>query len=389
MIFSLLSITSQITRFFTQSNTIMIDVQETKQVSTGTSVFEQVEKMGHEQVMFCNDPQTGLKAIIAVHNTTLGPAIGGTRMWSYASEADAVKDALRLSRGMSFKNAIAGINAGGGKAVLIGNARTDKSEALLRRYGKFVDNLGGKYITAEDVGMSTVDMEQIAQETKHVVGMPRSLGGTGDPSPFTALGTYVSMKAAAKKAYGSDSLAGKKVSLQGVGHVGEYLIGHLVKEGCKVYVSDIYEDRLQEMVKKFGVEVVGLDEIYDLDVDIYAPCALGATVNDETLERLKCQIIAGSANNQLADEKKHGEACLKKGLVYTPDFLANAGGVVNVYSEVKNLPTEWVNEKVERIYDMMLNVLTISAAENKNAQEVAMEQAMKRINAMGHLRTMI
>lgn len=367
----------------------MIDTQEKKQVVTEFSIFEQIEKMGHEQIMFCNDPKTGLKAIIAVHNTTLGPAIGGTRMWSYASDTDALKDALRLSRGMSFKNAIAGINAGGGKAVLIGNARTDKSEALLRRYGKFVDNLGGKYITAEDVGMNTADMEQISQETSHVVGMPTSLGGSGDPSPFTALGTYVSMKAAAKKAYGSDSLAGKKVSVQGVGHVGEYLIEHLVKEGCKVYVSDIYEDRLQEMVKKFGVEVVGLDEIYDLDVDIYAPCALGATINDHTLERLKCQIIAGSANNQLADEQKHGEACLKKGLIYTPDFLANAGGVINVYSEVKGLPTQWVNDKVERIYDMMFNILTISASQNKNAQEVAIEQAMKRIEAMAHLRTMI
>ncbi len=360
---------------------------QTLTTPTNDSVMEIMQKMGHENLVFCQDKHSGLRAIIGIHSTILGPALGGTRMWNYASSTEAVTDALRLSRGMSYKNSIAGLNLGGGKAVIIGDARTQKNEALLRRFGKFVESLNGKYITAEDVGMSTIDMDYIAMETKHVTGLDQSRGGSGDPSPFTALGTYMGMKAAAKKMYGSDSLEGKKVSVQGVGHVGEYIIEHLLKEGAKIYVTDVYEDRLKEIADKYKVEVVGLEEIYDLDVDIYAPCALGATINDETLSRLKCQIIAGCANNQLKNETIHGNACLERGIIYVPDFLINAGGVINVYSEFASLSSEWVYKKTEELYDMCLEVITTSASENKNAQDVAIQIAQKRIDSIANIKT--
>lgn len=366
----------------------MIDVSSTNHVTkvSQPSVFEQLSKMGHEQVVFCHDEDTGLKAIIGVHNTVLGPSLGGTRMWSYKNEADALNDVLRLSRGMTFKNAIAGLNLGGGKAVIIGDARTQKTEALLRAFGKFVENLNGKYITAEDVGMTDQDMEYIGMETQYVSGLPEYRGGLGAPSKFTAFGTYMGMKAAAKKAFGSDSLEGKKVAIQGVGNVGDFLIDYLVKENCQVFVSDIYEDRLQAMVNKYKVNVVGLEDIYDVDVDIYSPCALGATINDDTLKRLKCKIIVGCANNQLKDEQTHGDACLNKGIIYAPDFLVNSGGVINVYAEVTKTNSNWSMAQIEKIYDQTLKVLDISISEQRNAQEVAIEIAMKRINDIAKLK---
>jgi leucine dehydrogenase len=362
-------------------------VEITTLTAQAPALFEQIAKMGHENVVFCYDDATGLKAIIGVHNTVLGPALGGARMWFYENEADAVLDVLRLSRGMTFKNSIAGLNLGGGKAVIIGDARTQKNEALLRRFGKFVQSLNGKYITAEDVGMNERDMDYIAMETQHVTGLAESRGGAGDPSPYTALGTYVGMKAAAKVAYGTDSLAGKKVAIQGAGNVGEHIIDHLEKEGAKIFVTDIYPDRLRAIAQKYKVEIVEKDDIYDLDVDIYAPCALGATVNDETLSRLKCQIIAGCANNQLQDEKIHGDACLEKGIIYVPDFLINAGGVINVYSEYAKLPKQWVVSKTESLYDACLEVLKTSLAEKRNAQDVAIAIAQKRIDAIAKIKT--
>ena len=359
----------------------MLTKEPVNQTAT-PSVFAQVEKMGHEQVVFCHDEATGLKAIIGVHNTVLGPSLGGLRMWNYASEAEALNDVLRLSRGMTFKNSIAGLNLGGGKAVIIGDARKHKTEALLKAFGKFVENLNGKYITAEDVGMNAKDMEHLSAVTSYVSGMPTTRGGLGDPSPWTAYSTYMGIKAAAKKAYGTDDLAGKKVSVQGVGHVATYLIGYLEKEGCELYVTDIYEDKLKEVASKHKVNVVGLDEIYDLDVDVYAPCALGATVNDETLERLKCQIICGCSNNQLQEEEKHGNACLEKGIIYAPDFLVNSGGVVNVYAEVIGAGTNWTEEHLSTVYDQTLNVINKSFETGKNAQEVAMEIALERIHSV-------
>lgn len=350
------------------------------------SVFEQMQQMGHEQVVFCHDPHSGLNAIIAIHNTTLGPALGGTRLWSYNSHNDAVIDALRLSRGMTFKAAISGLNLGGGKAVIIADPSM-KSEALWRRYGKFVDSLNGKYITAEDVNTSARDMEFIALETEHVTGVPEYMGGSGDPSPFTAYGVFVGMKASAKKAWGSDSLTGKKILVQGVGHVGQYLVGHLVKEGAKVYITDIDQNKIKQTVDQYrNVEVVDGKGIFDLDIDIYAPCALGATVNDECIGKLKAQIIAGAANNQLADENIHGPMLVQKGILYAPDFLINAGGLINVAAELETYNEERVRGNVEKIYDRTLEIYALSEKEGIHTQQAAMKIAEKRLQDIANVK---
>jgi len=346
-------------------------------------VIAQMSRYNHEQLLFCNDNETGLKAIIAVHNTVLGPALGGTRMWQYNNELEALNDVLRLSRGMTYKNSISGLNLGGGKAVIIGDARTMKSEALMRRFGKFVNSLGGKYITAEDVGISPIDMTWVNMETNHVVGLP---GKSGDPSPVTAYGVYVGMKAAAKIQFGTDSLAGKKVAVQGVGHVGEYLVKHLTSEGAEVFITDIHEPTLQRIADTYKAKVVGLDEIYDIDMDIYAPCALGATVNDDTLSRLKCSIIAGAANNQLKEETVHGKAVMDKGIIYAPDFALNAGGVINCYAEVKGLSAEWAMGKAEEIYTTISTIINRSQGEGIPAYQIANKMAEERIEAIGKVK---
>lgn len=325
-------------------------------------ILGRMEQHDHEEVLFCFDRPTGLRAIIAIHDTTLGPALGGTRMWPYASEAEALQDVLRLSRGMTYKSALAGLDLGGGKAVIIGDARTQKTEAMFRRFGQFVDSLNGRYITAEDVGMSTTEMVNILKETKNVAGLPEEMGGSGDPSPVTAYGVYCGMKAAAKQAYGSEGLAGRKVSVQGAGNVGRYLVGHLVKEGAQVFLTDIHDDKLAEIKAEHpGVTIVKPEEIYDLPVDIYAPCALGATVNDETLGRIKATIICGAANNQLADEAVHGKAVMKKGILYAPDFLVNAGGIINCAWERKGYNRKAAMVQTEGIYDTALRIFKASA----------------------------
>ena len=346
-------------------------------------VIAQMSKYNHEQLLFCNDNVTGLRAIIAVHNTVLGPALGGTRMWPYANENEALTDVLRLSRGMSYKNSISGLNLGGGKAVIIGDHRTMKSEALFRRFGKFVEGLAGKYITAEDVGISPIDMAYVNMETNHVVGLP---GKSGDPSPVTAYGTFMGMKACAKKQFGSDNLAGKTVAVQGVGHVGEYLVKFLTEENANVIITDINQDALKKISKEYGATVVGLDEIYDVDMDIYAPCALGATVNDDTLSRLKCSIIAGAANNQLQNEEIHGKIVMEKGVIYAPDFALNAGGVINCYSEVKGLSSEWAMDKAEAINTTIHNIITRSASENVPTYKIANIMAEERIESIGKVK---
>jgi leucine dehydrogenase len=357
------------------------DIKETNLIDN--PVVERMSQYNHEQLLFCNDNATGLKAIIAVHNTTLGPALGGTRMWQYNNELEALNDVLRLSRGMTYKNSISGLNLGGGKAVIIGDARKNKSEALFRRFGKFVESLAGKYITAEDVGISPQDMVWVNMETNNVVGLP---GKSGDPSPVTAYGVYMGMKAAAKVQFGTDSLAGKKVSVQGVGHVGEYLVESLAKEGAEIYITDIHEDTLKMVSSKYGAKVVGLDEIYDVDADIYAPCALGATVNDETLKRLKCSVIAGAANNQLANESVHGEAVKSQGIIYVPDYMLNAGGVINCYAEVKGLSAEWAMNKASDIYDTTLNILNRSNSEDVATFKIANQMAEERIQSIGRVK---
>ncbi|AHM60735.1 glutamate dehydrogenase/leucine dehydrogenase [Flammeovirgaceae bacterium 311] len=350
-------------------------------------VFDQIEAMEHEQLVICYDKATGLKAIIAVHNTTLGPALGGTRMWQYKNEQEAITDVLRLSRGMTFKNAISGLNLGGGKAVIIGDAQTQKTEPFMRRFGRFINSLGGRYVTAEDVNIRTSDIEYIAMETRYVSGLPEIMGGGGDPSPVTAYSTYLGMKAAAKKAWGIDSLQGKKVLVQGVGQVGSHLVERLRHEDAQVYISDISEERLRQVANRFGAEVVMGDAIYDLDLDIYSPCALGATLNDDTVSRLKCQVIAGAANNQLKDEKKHGQLLMERGIIYAPDFLINSGGVINVAAEYEgNYQRERAYQKAEKVYDICLNILNEAEAKNVGPQEAAMQMALKRIQEVGRVK---
>lgn len=362
----------------------MIEVKDISNVNLSENpVISQMSALNHEQLLFCSDNETGLKAIVAVHNTVLGPALGGTRMWAYNNEMEALNDVLRLSRGMTYKNAISGLNLGGGKAVIIGDSRSMKSEALFRRFGKFVHSLAGKYITAEDVGISPIDMSYVAMETPHVVGLP---GKSGDPSPVTAFGVYMGIKASAKAQFGSDSLSGKKVAVQGVGHVGEYLVKHLTSEGAEVFITDIHEDTLKRVSTEYGAKVVGLNDIYDIDMDIYAPCALGATVNDDTLTRLKCSIIAGAANNQLAKEQIHGKTVMEKGIIYAPDFAINAGGVINCYSEVASLTPEWSMQKAEEIYTTISNIVSRSKAEGIPTYQIANRMAEERIEAIGKIK---
>lgn len=365
----------------------MIDIKQEEKVGS-VSVFDNLSEHGHEQLVYCYDASTGLKAIIGIHNTVLGPALGGTRMWDYKSEDEALMDVLRLSRGMTFKASISGLNLGGGKAVIIGDAKKLKSEALLRRFGRFIDSLKGKYITAEDVNMSPEDMEYISMETSYVTGLSEKMGGAGDPSPFTAYGVYMGMKACAKEAYGRDSLKGKKVGVQGVGHVGHYLVGHLMEEGAHVIISDIYKDKINEIVKEFDVDVMEEDSFYEADMDIYAPCALGATINDNTIDLLKCDIIAGAANNQLQEERKHGKILMERGIIYAPDFMINAGGLINVGLDyLGNYSRERVFKKVERIYSTVLDIIHKSRIEKIPSQEAAINIASQRIMDIGKVKS--
>lgn len=355
--------------------------------SAQAAVTDRMAINNHEQVVFCQDKATGLRAIIAIHNTTLGPAVGGTRMWNYTGEAEALTDVLRLSRGMTYKNAVAGLNIGGGKAVIIGDPRTEKNEALMRRFGRFVNGLAGRYITAEDVGISTRDMEFVKLETDHVVGLPPYLGGGGDPSPVTAFGVYVAMKASVREATGRDTLEGKRVLVQGVGHVGAYLVDHLIKEGARVAVADIFEDRLKAVTATHKVEVVAPDDVYSYPMDIYAPCALGATVNDESLAVLSSSIICGAANNQLRDEQVHGQAVLEKGILYAPDFVVNAGGIINCYWEIIGYNKDAALSQAEKIYDTTLNIFKKSKQDNIPTYLAANQMAEARIASIASIKT--
>ncbi len=343
------------------------------------SVFNKLETSGHQKVVFCSDPTTGLKAIIAIHDTTLGPALGGTRMFAYKTEAEALNDVLRLSRSMTYKAAITGLNLGGGKAVIIGDSHLDKSEALMRRFGRFIGDLNGSFITAEDVGTNPKDMEYIRMETQYVTGIPESIGGSGDPSPVTAKGVFMGIKAAVKEVFGNDSLAGRSVAVQGIGNVGENLVGLLRNENAKVYISDINEELLQQVAQRYGAEAISNNNLFDLDIDIYSPCALGATVNTETIDRLKCSIIAGSANNQLADEELHGKMLLEKGIVYAPDYLINAGGLINCYSEIAGFNKKKTLQMAENIYEATRRVLQKSKQDSIPTHQAANKIAEKRI----------
>lgn len=324
-------------------------------------LFDYMQNDDYEQINYCYDEQTGLKAIIAIHNTNLGPALGGLRMWPYETEEDAVIDALRLAKGMTYKNAAAGLKLGGGKAVIIGNPKTDKSPELFKKFGEFVDRLNGNYITAEDVGTTEEDMNNIAVNTEHVVGTTiRS--GAGDPSPITAYGIYQGIKATAYAAFGTDSLDGKKIAVQGVGQVAFKLCEYLHEEGANLIVTDINEEAVARAVNKFNAKAVSPDDIYSVECDIYSPCALGGVINDETINKLNTKAIAGSANNQLK-ENKHGDLLHEKGILYAPDYVINSGGVINVYEEIQGYNKDKAMKKVAEIYQNLLRVYEISKKE--------------------------
>ena len=338
------------------------------------ALFDLVDFDNHEQVVFCSDEETGLKAIIAVHSTKLGAAVGGCRLWNYASDEEALVDVLRLSRGMTYKNAMAGLSMGGGKSVIIGDAKKIKSEALFKAFGRALNGLGGRYVSAEDVNITTGDIAIANTETPYVTGTE---GKSGNPAPFTALGTYLGVKAAVKHKLKRDDLDGLTVAVQGLGSVGFYLCEHLHKAGAKLIVTDINEEALSKAEAQFGAKVVGLNEIYDVECDIYAPCALGATINDATIDRIKAKIVAGCANNQLA-EPKHDQALVERGILYTPDYVINAGGIINVSFE-EDYCLDKATRKVEEIYDTLLDVFQKADTQGKPTGQVADEIAREII----------
>lgn len=349
-------------------------------------IFNYMETYDFEQVVICQDKNSGLKAIIAIHDTTLGPALGGSRMWTYASEEEAILDALRLARGMTYKNAAAGLNLGGGKTVIIGDPKTDKNEEMFRAFGRYIEGLNGRYITAEDVGTTEEDMDLIHLETEYVAGTSGGAGASGNPSPVTAYGVYVGMKAAAKEAFGTDSLKGKKVAVQGVGNVAYTLCEHLHEEGAELFVTDINQEAIQRAVDNFGATAVGLDEIYGLDVDIYSPCALGATVNDETIAQFKCKVIAGSANNQLKEDR-HGDKIHEMGIVYAPDYVINSGGVINVADELVGYNRERALNRVGGIYATIEKIFAISKRDEIPTYVAADRLAEERIASVAKSRS--
>ena len=344
-------------------------------------LFDTIASMGHEQLVICNDSSAGYRGIIAIHSTTLGPALGGTRFWQYATDDEAIVDALRLARGMTYKNAVAGLNLGGGKSVIIGNNRTANREMIFRAHGRFVESLGGRYITAEDVGTSTADMDFVHMETKNVSGLA---GRSGDPSPVTAHGVFRAIQASAKERWGSDDLSTRTVSVQGAGHVGYYLAKELHEAGAKLVITDIDAERVKQVVQEFGARSVAPDDIYGVQADIFAPCALGGILNDKTLPQLKCEIVAGAANNVLLEER-HGVAIEERGILYAPDYVANAGGVINVYSELAGWSSARAFRKADEIYDTILKVFAIAKSDRVPTYVAADRLAEQRIKAVGSM----
>lgn len=342
-----------------------------------TGIFDDLKDYGHEQVSFFHDEETGLKAIIGIHSTVLGPALGGCRMWKYADDQEALRDVLRLSRGMTYKAAVAGLNLGGGKAVVVADSRTDKNEALLKSFGRAVDAVGGRYITAEDVGMTVSDIDTIRTVTRHAVGGSNE-GGSGDPSDMTALGVFQGIKAALKVSGQGEKLEGVKVAIQGVGNVGYHLCSYLSAAGAKLIITDIYPNQVKKVEQEFGAEVVAPDQIYSVDCDIFAPCALGAILNSRTIPQLKCSIVAGSANNQL-EKDEDGFTLFSKGITYAPDYAINSGGLINVAAELDGYNKEKVLNKVTQIYMTIESILEHSKKEHVPPHQAADALAEKRL----------
>ncbi len=342
-------------------------------------LFDTMSAMGHEQIAICHDKSAGYRGIIAIHDTTLGPALGGTRFWNYASDEEAITDALRLARGMTYKNAVAGLNLGGGKSVILGDNRTANRELIFRAHGRFVESLGGRYVTAEDVGTSTADMDFVHMETDYVAGLATK---SGDPSPVTARGVFRAIEASAQFRWGSATLAGKTVIVQGLGNVGSYLCRELHAVGAKLVVGDIRAEKVAKIVKEFGATAVEGDAIYAAKGDIFAPCALGAILNDDTIGALQVEIVCGGANNQLHVPDTHGAALAKRGILYGPDYVANAGGVINVYGEVAGWTQERALRKADEIFDTTLGVYEIAKEQGILTYAAADTLAERRIAAI-------
>jgi len=344
-------------------------------------LFDLFSEHGHEQVVFTQEPACGYRGIIAIHDTTLGPALGGTRFWSYDSDMEALVDVLRLSRGMTYKAAVAGLNLGGGKSVIIGNHKRGDREMLMRAHGRAVQSMRGRYITAEDVGTSVEDMDFVHMETQYVVGIAER---SGDPSPVTAYGTYRGIKACARRKYGSDDLTGRSVAVQGVGHVGWHLCRYLDEDGAKLYVADIDDAKVERVVTELGAEAVAEEDIYDTDADIFAPCALGAVLNDETVPRLEVDIVAGAANNQLGDES-HDNMLAERDILYAPDYVINAGGLINVYSELADWSLERSKRKAGEIYHTLLQIFELAEEHGLTSAEAADKLARRRVRRVAEL----
>ncbi len=343
-------------------------------------LFDSASSMGHEQVVYCHDAATGLKAIIAIHDTTLGPALGGCRFWNYETEEQALFDVLRLSRGMTYKAAVAGLNLGGGKAVIIGDPKKLKSEALFRTFGRFVNSLSGRYISAEDVNINVADVDYMSLETKYVTGVSSQFG-SGDPSPVTALGVYHGIKAAVKFKLNTDSLKGLRLAVQGCGSVGRSLIDMLIKDGARVCISDINPDNIKKVNDHHNLELVDPAKVHAADVDIFAPCALGAILNQETIPAIKAAIIAGAANNQLLDEVKHGEMLRDRNILYAPDYVINAGGLINVAHELRGYRREAALAEARKIEQVLLNIFAVAKERNIPTQQASDQVAESRIKA--------
>lgn len=352
---------------------------EAKQLIEDVQLFPLMSKYGHERVLFGSDERTGLRSIIAIHSTVLGPALGGARMWPYESEGEALWDVLRLSRGMTYKAAAAGLNLGGGKAVIIADPARDKSEELFRAFGRFVDTLGGRYITAEDVGTSVQDIAYVRQETAHAVGTPETSGGSGDPSPVTALGVLSGIKACLEIVYGTPDLNGRRVAIQGVGKVGYHLAELLYREGAQLFVCDINLERVEAAVRAFNAKAVDDACFFNLEVDVLSPCALGGILNDKTIPEIRARIIAGAANNQLLDETRHGRELAERSILYAPDYVINAGGVINVYSEIEKTPRSLALKRAEAIGDTVRRVVQIARREGVCTYEAANRLAEERL----------
>lgn len=342
------------------------------------ALFDLPDFENHEQVVFCSDKDSGLRAIIAIHNTKLGPAVGGCRLWNYASDEEALVDVLRLSKGMTYKNALAGLTMGGGKSVIIGDPEKIKSEQLFKAFGQALERLNGRYLSAEDVNITTHDIAIANSVTQFVTGTE---GKSGNPAPFTALGTFLGIKASVKHKLNKDNLNNVTVAVQGLGSVGYQLCRHLYQAGAKLIITDINQESLDNAAQEFNAKIVDLNEIYDQDVDVYAPCALGATINDDTLTRLKAVIVAGCANNQLA-ESRHDQALFDQGILYAPDYVINAGGIINVSFE-DNYDVKKSTQKVEEIYQTLLNIYQQSADKNIATGVIADNMAREIIKKGG------